>query len=93
MSLVDSSDSVLMVGAYGWAFTNPVRKLYYNLVITGFSVAVAVLVGAREALGLVGNKFGPEGGLFFMADATGARSEALGYLVVAVFVAAGSSLL
>jgi len=39
-------------------------------------------------LGLVGNKFGPEGGLFFMADATGARSEALGYLVVAVFVAA-----
>jgi nickel/cobalt transporter (NiCoT) family protein len=88
MSLVDSSDSVLMVGAYGWAFTNPVRKLYYNLVITGFSVAVAVLVGARQALGLVGNKFGPEGGLFVMADATGARSEALGYLVVAVFVAA-----
>jgi high-affinity nickel-transport protein len=88
MSLVDSSDSVLMVGAYGWAFTNPVRKLYYNLVITGFSVAVAVLVGAREALGLVGSKFGPEGGLFVMADATGAPFEALGYLVVAVFVAA-----
>jgi high-affinity nickel-transport protein len=88
MSLVDSSDSVLMVGAYGWAFTNPVRKLYYNLVITGFSVAVAVLVGAREAFSLVGNKFGPEGGLFVTADATAARSEALGYLVVAVFVAA-----
>jgi nickel/cobalt transporter (NiCoT) family protein len=88
MSLVDSSDSVLMVGAYGWAFTNPARKLYYNLVITGFSVAVAVLVGAREALGLVGNKFGPEGGFCVMADATGAPFEALGYLVVAVFVAA-----
>jgi high-affinity nickel-transport protein len=88
MSLVDSSDSMLMVGAYGWAFTNPVRKLYYNLAITGFSVAVAVLVGAREALGLVGDKFGPGGGLFVMADAIGARSEALGYLVVAVFVAA-----
>jgi high-affinity nickel-transport protein len=88
MSLVDSSDSVLMVGAYGWAFTNPVRKLYYNLVITGFSVAVAVLVGAREALGLVGDKFGPDGGLFVVADAAGARSEALGYLVVGVFVAA-----
>jgi high-affinity nickel-transport protein len=65
-----------------------VRKLYYNLAITGFSVAVAVLVGAREALGLVGDKFGPGGGLFVMADAIGARSEALGYLVVAVFVAA-----
>ena len=63
MSLVDSSDSVLMVGAYGWAFTNPVRKLYYNLAITSFSVVVAVLVGAREALGLVGDKFGLEGGL------------------------------
>jgi nickel/cobalt transporter (NiCoT) family protein len=88
MSLVDSSDGVLMVGAYGWAFTNPVRKLYYNLVITGFSVAVAVLVGARETLGLVGDKSGPEGGSFVMADAIGARSEALGYLVVAVFVAA-----
>ena len=36
MSLVDSCDSVLVVGAYGWAFTNPVRKLYYNLAITGF---------------------------------------------------------
>jgi high-affinity nickel-transport protein len=88
MSLVDSSDSVLMVGAYGWAFTNPLRKLYYNLAITGFSVVVAVLVGAREALGLVGDKLGLEGGLFVMADATGARSGALGYFVVAIFVAA-----
>ena len=49
MSLVDSSDGVLMVGAYGWAFMNPVRKLHYNLAITGFSVVVAVLVGAIEA--------------------------------------------
>ncbi len=76
-----------MVGVYGWAFTNPVRKLYYNLAITGFSVVVAVLVGAREALGLVGDKFGLEGGLFVMADATGARFGALGYLVVAIFAA------
>jgi nickel/cobalt transporter (NiCoT) family protein len=88
MSLVDSSDSVLMVGAYGWALTNPVRKLYYNLAITGFSVVVAVLVGAREASGLVGDKFGLGGALFVMSDATGARFGALGYLVVAVFVAA-----
>ncbi|HEX9534955.1 MAG TPA: HoxN/HupN/NixA family nickel/cobalt transporter [Stellaceae bacterium] len=87
MSLVDSSDSLLMVGAYGWAFTNPVRKLYYNLAITGFSVVVAVLVGAREALGLVGDKFGLERGLFVMADATGARFGAFGYLVVAIFAA------
>ena len=68
MSLVDSSDGVLMVGAYGWAFMNPLRKLYYNLAITGFSVVVAVLVGAIEALGLVGDKFGLEGGLWVTAD-------------------------
>src|SRR5260370_32359319 len=87
MSLVDSSDSLLMVGVYGWAFTNPVRKLYYNLAITGFSVVAAVLVGARDPLGLVGDKFGLEGGLFVMADATGARFGAFGYLVVAIFAA------
>jgi high-affinity nickel-transport protein len=88
MSLVDSSDSVLMVGAYGWAFTNPVRKLYYNLAITGFSVVVAVLVGANEALALVRDKFGLDRGLLVFADASGTRFAALGYFVAAIFVAA-----
>jgi high-affinity nickel-transport protein len=87
MSLVDSSDGVLMVGAYGWAFMNPVRKLHYNLVITGFSVVASVLVGALEALGLIGDKFGLDGGLWIMADATGAHFGTLGYLVIAIFVA------
>ena len=87
MSLVDSSDGVLMVGAYGWAFVNPVRKLSYNLVITGLSVVAAVLVGTIEALGLVGDKFGLKGGLWLMADTIGARFGALGCLVVAIFVA------
>jgi high-affinity nickel-transport protein len=45
MSLVDSGDGVPMVGAYGWAFVNPVRRLDYNLAITGFSVVATVLVG------------------------------------------------
>ncbi len=45
MSLVDTTDSVLMLGAYGWAFTKPIRKLYYNLTITAVSVVVALLVG------------------------------------------------
>jgi nickel/cobalt transporter (NiCoT) family protein len=87
MSLVDSSDGVLMVGAYGWAFVNPVRKLYYNLAITGFSVVAAVLVGTIEALGLVGDKFGLEVGLWVTADPAGALFGALGYLVAAIFVA------
>ena len=87
MSLVDSSDGVLMVGAYGWALMNPGRKLSYNLVITGLSVVAAVLVGTIEALGLVGDKFGLEGGLWVSADTTEARFGALGCLVVAIFVA------
>jgi nickel/cobalt transporter (NiCoT) family protein len=87
MSLVDSSDGVLMVGAYGWAFVNPVRKLSYNLVITGLSVVAAVLVGTIEALGLVGDKFGLEGGLWVTADPAGALFGALGYLVAAIFIA------
>ncbi|MGA9419885.1 MAG: hypothetical protein WBV40_12105, partial [Candidatus Cybelea sp.] len=48
MSLVDATDGILMLGAYGWAFRNPARKLYYNVTITAASVAVAVLVGGIE---------------------------------------------
>ena len=64
MSLVDSGDGVLMVGAYGWALVNPVRKIYYNLAITEISVIAAVLVGAIEALGLAAEKLGGAGGLW-----------------------------
>ena len=67
MSLIDSSDSVVMVGACGWAFTNPVRKSHYNLAITGYSVVAAALVGVIEVLGLVRDKFGFEGGLWVTA--------------------------
>ena len=51
MALVDTTDSVLMVGAYGWAFVQPLRKLWYNLTITAVSVLVALLIGGIEALG------------------------------------------
>jgi nickel/cobalt transporter (NiCoT) family protein len=54
MSLIDTTDGVLMMGAYGWAFLNPARKLYYNLTITAASVLIAVLVGAIELIGLAG---------------------------------------
>ena len=49
MALVDTLDSVLMLGAYGWAFVKPIRKLYYNLTITAVSVLVALLIGSVEA--------------------------------------------
>ncbi|TCG02831.1 hypothetical protein BZM27_52945, partial [Paraburkholderia steynii] len=48
MSLVDTTDGVLMLGAYEWAFVRPIRKLYYNVVITLVSVLVAVLIGGIE---------------------------------------------
>src|SRR5579884_2152366 len=87
MSLIDTTDGVLMLGAYGWAFVKPIRKLYYNLTITGISVAVAVAIGGIEALGLAAEKLGLEGGLW---DAAGAAAEALptlGYAIVAIFAA------
>ena len=58
MSLMDTTDSVLMTGAYGWAFVNPIRKLWYNLTITAASVVVALFIGGVEALGLIGDKLG-----------------------------------
>ncbi len=64
MTLVDTTDSVLMVGAYGWAFLNPIRKIWYNLTITAISVLVALLIGGIEALGLIADKLGLEGGFW-----------------------------
>jgi high-affinity nickel-transport protein len=50
---MDTTDGVFMNLAYGWAFLNPVRKVYYNLAITGLSVGICFLVGGIEALGLI----------------------------------------
>src|ERR1700678_289835 len=52
MTLVDTTDSILMLGAYGWAFVKPLRKLYYNMTITFVSIVVALLGGGIEVLGL-----------------------------------------
>jgi high-affinity nickel-transport protein len=54
MSLLDTLDGSFMNFAYGWAFSKPVRKLYYNLTITGLSVAVAFVVGSIELLSVAG---------------------------------------
>ena len=61
MSLMDTTDSVLMTRAYGWAFVNPIRKLWYNLTITAASVIVALFIGGIEALGVIGDKLELEG--------------------------------
>jgi high-affinity nickel-transport protein len=65
MTLVDSADGMIMVGAYNWAFINPIRKLYYNLTITFVSVVVGVVVGGIELIGLVKDKLNLDSGWFW----------------------------
>jgi nickel/cobalt transporter (NiCoT) family protein len=85
MSLVDTTDGVLMLGAYGWAFTKPVRKLYYNLTITLVSVLVAVLIGGIEALGLVANQLRLGGPFWNLIAGLNDHFGSLGYLIIAIF--------
>ncbi len=88
MSLIDTTDSILMLGAYGWAFMKPIRKLYYNITITLISVIVAVVVGGIEALGLIQDKLNLSG-LFW--DGIGALNDnfgTIGYLIIGIFIAA-----
>jgi nickel/cobalt transporter (NiCoT) family protein len=86
MTLVDATDSVLMVGAYGWAFAKPVRKLYYNLTITLVSVLVALLVGGVEALGLLVDKLELTGPFWMLITRLNENFGSLGYLIIAIFV-------
>jgi len=86
MSLVDTADSVLMLGAYGWAFIKPVRKLYYNMAITLVSVIVALFVGSIEALGLLDQHFELHGMFWNAIDALNDNFGLIGYCIIAVFV-------
>jgi high-affinity nickel-transport protein len=87
MALVDTTDGVLMLGAYGWALADPVRRLSYNLAITGLSVLVAALVGGVEGLGLMADKLGLAGGLWDAVNGVSDNLGILGYVILAVFVA------
>jgi len=86
MTLVDTADSILMLGAYGWAFVKPIRKLYYNMTITFVSVIVALVVGGIEALGLIGDQLGLEGAFWEAIGALNDNFGTLGYVIVGIFV-------
>lgn len=86
MALVDSADSVLMTGAYRWAQVRPARKLYYNLTITSASVLVALLVGGMEALNLLAEQLGLEGGVWDFIAQVNEHFGLLGYLIIGLFV-------
>ncbi|WP_186084301.1 HoxN/HupN/NixA family nickel/cobalt transporter [Burkholderia gladioli] len=87
MTLIDSTDNVLMVHAYGWAMDDPKRKLAYNLSITFVSAAVALVIGGVEALGLAADKLGLAGGFWDAIGAINDRFGAIGYSIVALFLA------
>ena len=86
MTLVDSTDGILMVGAYGWAFIKPVRKLYYNMIITFVSVVVALLIGGVEAVGLIKDQLKLSGGVWDFVGSLNDNFGALGFVIIAVFV-------
>ena len=86
MALVDTLDSVLMLGAYGWAFVKPIRKLYYNLTITAVSVLVALLIGSVEALGLIAEKLQLHGMFWDWILMLNDQLGPLGYVIVGLFV-------
>ena len=86
MSLVDTTDNILMLGAYGWAFVKPVRKLYYNMTITLVSVIVALVVGGIEALALFAGRFHFSGMFWDTVRKVNDNFGMLGYLIIGLFV-------
>jgi nickel/cobalt transporter (NiCoT) family protein len=84
MCLLDTIDGSFMNFAYGWAFSNPVRKIYYNIMITGLSVVVAVLIGSIELLGLFADQLGWRGP--FWDWLAGLDLNTVGFVVVGIFV-------
>ncbi len=90
MALIDTTDSILMLGAYGWAFMKPMRKLFYNITITSVSVVVAVIVGGIETLGLVQGEYNLSGAFWDFVGTVSGDSVfgLLGYMIIGIFIAA-----
>jgi len=87
MSLMDTTDGVFMNVAYGWAFFNPVRKVYYNLAITGLSVAICFFIGAVETLSILPREVGglsTRHGFWHLVD--GFNINTAGFVIVGMFV-------
>ncbi len=85
MSLVDTADGILMLGAYGWAFMKPIRKLFYNMTITLVSASVAIAIGGIETLGLVGNQLELQGRFWDFIGKLNGNFGTLGYIIIGVF--------
>ncbi len=84
MSLLDTLDGAFMTVAYGWAFARPVRKIYYNITVTALTVAVALIIGGIELLGLLADKTGIENGP--LAAIAHVDLEYVGYGILVLFL-------
>ncbi len=84
MSLFDTLDGAFMNVAYRWAFANPVRKVYYNLTITGLSVAVALLIGSIELIGVLHDKLDVHNAVVDWV--AGIDLSNVGFIVVGLFL-------
>jgi high-affinity nickel-transport protein len=84
MTALDTLDGVFMTRAYGWAFSNPVRKIYYNITITALTVAVALAVGSVELLHVLATRLQLTSGVWGWLDAI--DFQVAGYAIVGIFV-------
>ena len=84
MSLLDTADGSFMNFAYGWAFSNPIRKVYYNIIITALSVSVAFVIGTIELLSVLQSQFDLTGGLWDWSAKFDINKA--GYFIVGMFV-------
>jgi high-affinity nickel-transport protein len=84
MTLFDTIDGTFMNFAYGWAFSKPVRKIYYNLTVTALSIFVALVIGSIEIVGLLAQKLGLSGGAW--SAISGLDLNTVGFLLVGLFI-------
>jgi len=88
MTLIDTTDGALMLGAYQWAFVTPIRKLFYNMTITAVSVVVALGIGGIEALGLLGDQLALKGAFWETMDKLNDNFNTIGFFIIGLFLSA-----
>lgn len=81
---MDTADGVFMTTAYNWAFATPIRKIYYNLSVTGLSVIAALIIGVIELAQILSSKLGLSGGVWDLIQDLDFGS--IGYLLVGLFI-------
>jgi high-affinity nickel-transport protein len=87
MCLIDTTDGIVMLGAYGWAFVQPMRKLFYNMTITFVSFLIAFLIGGLEALSIISSRWHLKRGVWRYVNSFSENSAAVGYAIIGLLVA------